>query len=171
MDSEVDLEKTLQELLDVVEQEKLPLHSIAIAQGDHNLIEAYFAPIGPDSLQRMFSITKSFTAAAILLLVADGQIRLSDPIINYFPEYAPVSSHQWLSALTIRDLLTMRTQHRVTPYKSNPERNWVENYLATEPTQPPGQLFNYDTGASHVLGALVEKLTGKSILNFLRDSG
>ncbi|MCL1801676.1 MAG: beta-lactamase family protein [Promicromonosporaceae bacterium] len=170
-DNAMDLGNILIEFLNVVQREKLPIHSIAIAKGEQTLLEAYYAPIGPDSLQRMFSITKSFTAAAILLLIVDRQVQLTDPIINYFPEYAPVSPHPWLSALTIGDLLTMRTQHRVTPYKSNPERDWVENFLATEPTQPPGQLFGYDTGASHVLGALVEKLTGKSILNFLRDSG
>ena len=118
----------------------------------------------------MFSETKSFTSLGIGLLVSDGVIRLEDKICQYFPEYLPGKVHPWLEEMTIKDMLRMETCHSMTTYeKTSTTENWVRSFFQTVPTHRPGQIFMYDTSASHTLCALVEKLTGQKLLDFLKD--
>jgi len=165
------LEKALTTFINRLEQEKIPIHSLLISQDKQIFLEGYYHPIHAQSLQRMFSITKSMTGVAILLLATEGKLKLDDPIVNYFDEYIPSDPHPWLTSMTISDLLTMRTCHKATTYKIDSTINWVRSFFITEPTQPPGRFFNYDTSASHTLAALTEKLAGMKMLDYLRQSG
>lgn len=82
-------EQNMQEFVKEVEKRKIPLHSVLIAQHGNLLFEKYYAPYCRNKLQRMFSVTKSFTSLAIGLLEQEGKISLQDPICDYFPEYLP----------------------------------------------------------------------------------
>ena len=148
---------------------QVPVHSVIISRYNKICTEAYYSPYENNTLHRMFSITKSFTSIAIGLLAEEGQISLDDPIVNYFQDKIPNNLHPWIASMTIRDMLRMETCHRQTTYKINPERDWVGSFFDTEPTHPPGSLFIYDTSSSHTLCALVERLTGKPMLDYLRD--
>ena len=134
------------------------------------IMEAYYQPYDKEKLHRMFSETKSYTSLGIGLLVSDGVIRLEDKICQYFPEYLPGKVHPWLEEMTIKDMLRMETCHNMTTYKkTSTTENWVRSFFQTVPTHRPGQIFMYDTSASHTLCALVEKLTGQKLLDFLKD--
>ena len=116
----------------------------------------------------MYSITKSFTSLATGLLAAEGKLGLDDRICTYFPEKLPEGgAHPWCEEMTIRDLLTMRTCYESTTFKRY-DGDWVESFFRVTPDHVPGTVFNYDTSASHVLAALVEKLTGMDMLDYLR---
>ncbi|MCR5294614.1 MAG: beta-lactamase family protein [Lachnospiraceae bacterium] len=145
-----------------------PLHSFHIWQGGKLLAENYYAPYDPRQLHRMFSVTKSLTALAIGGLVAEEKLSLSDPILRFFPEYAPESPHPYLAEMTIRHLLAMQTCYKETTYKADPSSNWVRSFFTTPPDHRPGRVFKYDTSAAHTLAALVKKLSGESVLGFLR---
>ena len=96
---------------------EVPLHSLLIMHHDKLITEGYYAPCTEDTLHRMFSISKSFTSIAIGLLAEEGKLSLDDPIVNYFPDKVPADVHPWISAMTIRDMLMMRTCHASTTYK------------------------------------------------------
>ncbi|HIR25143.1 MAG TPA: serine hydrolase [Candidatus Egerieimonas faecigallinarum] len=153
-----------------LQEHQVPMHSLLLARNGKLAFEGYYAPFGPGQLHRMFSISKSFTSLAIGLLERDGRISLDDPIINYFPEYVPEHPHPWLAGMTIRDMLRMQTCHSATTYKVNMKENWVESFFITPPSHPSGSFFLYDTSASHTLCALVEKLSGKPMLDYLKDT-
>ena len=75
-----------------------------------------------------------------------------------------------MEEMTIENLLMMETCHNMTTYKkTSTTENWVRSFFQTIPTHRPGTLFMYDTSASHVLCALVEKLTGQKLLDYLKD--
>lgn len=162
--------KALERFVDKLKEQKIPVHSILIARHGYMVMEAYYQPYGKDTLHRMFSETKSYVSLAIGILVSDGVIHLDDKICQYFMEYLPERVHPWLEEMTIKDMLRMETCHNMTTYnKTSTTENWVRSFFQTLPTHRPGQIFMYDTSASHTLCALVEKLTGQKLLDFLKD--
>lgn len=162
--------KTLERFIQRLQEQNLPIHSVLIARHGYLVMEAYYQPYDKDKLHRMFSETKSFISLAIGLLATDGVIGLDDRICSYFPEYLPGKVHPWLEEMTIRDMLRMETCYNKTTYnKYSITENWVRSFFQTEPAHRPGRIFVYDTSASHTLGALVEKLTGQKVLDFLKD--
>lgn len=152
-----------------LEREKIPMHSILMMRHERLFAEAYYAPYTAKTLHRMFSCTKSFTSIAISFLADDGYIHLDDYIIDYFEEMLPEHVHPWIARMTIRDMLTMRTCHDATTYKIDLGSHWVQSFFTTPPTHPPGRIFHYDTSATHTLGALVERLTKKDMLTYLKE--
>ena len=160
---------SIHRFLDRLETYQVPMHSILLLRHDKLVAEGYFAPCSADSLHRMFSICKTLNAIAIGILAADGKLKLSDAIAGYFPDKLPEQVHPWIASMTIRDLLMMRTCHASTTYKHDIKKEWVESFFTTPPSHKPGTVFHYDTSASHVLCALVERLSGKPLLDFLRE--
>lgn len=152
-----------------LEKQEIPIHSAIIMRHGKICMEAYYAPYNCDSLHRMFSITKSFVSLAIGLLEEEGKLSLDDHIIDYFPEKQPSEGpYEYTAMLTIRDMLQMKTCHNSTTYKAKGVTDWVGSFFTTKPTHVPGTNYSYDTSSTHVLGALVEKLSGMNMLDYLR---
>lgn len=157
----------LENLLDKMQ---VRIHGYMLIKGDCILAEKYYTPFHRESLHRMYSIAKSFTALAVGLLVKNGLVKTEDRICNYFPELLPEEgAHPWCEEMTIKDMLTMRTCHSSTTYKRYGDGDWTESFFRVEPDHVPGTVFSYDTSSSHVLAALVEKLTGKRMLDYMRE--
>lgn len=150
-------------------QNGIPMHSLLLFHRDKLITEGYYAPYTANTLHRMFSISKSFTAIAIGLLVDEGRLSLSDKIVTFFPDKVPADVHPWISSMTIRDMLMMRTCHASTTYKLDMRSDWVESFFTVPPTHPSGKLFHYDTSSAHTLCALVERLTGMPMLHYLKE--
>lgn len=152
------------------ERRGVRIHGYMLLSGDRILREKYYGGYHKDSLHRMYSIAKTFVALAVGLLVKDGLVTLEDRICDYFPEKLPEDGpHPWCAEMTIRDMLSMRTCHGSTTYKKYPGGDWTESFFRVTPDHVPGTVFSYDTSSSHVLGALVEKLTGKKLLDYMRE--
>ena len=150
----------------------ISMHSFLLCKDDCLVAEGYYAPVKKDDLHRMFSVTKSFVSIAIGLLQEEGRLSLDDSIVKFFPEYVPntCEAHPWLLATTIRDMLSMRSCHASTTYdKFSSKTDWVKSFFTVAPTHKPGTVFHYDTSATHTLCALVEKLTGMKMLDYLRN--
>lgn len=150
------------------ELDSLPfdIHSVIMIRGGKMLLERYYEPYERDTLHRMYSVTKSLVGLAILCLIDEGKIDLDTSITSYFPEYP--AKYNDIKNTTIRNMLMMRTAHKKTTYKADLSSDWVKSFFTTEPTQIPGTVFSYDTSSSHTLGALVEKITGMELLDYLR---
>lgn len=134
-------ELTDRQMLDFVkelEKRRIPLHSVLIAQHGKLIFEKYYAPYCRNKLQRMFSVTKSFTSLAIGLLEQEGKISLQDPICDYFPEYLPGRVHPWLAEMTIENMLKMQTCYNMTTYnKTSTTENWVRSFSRQNPPTDP----------------------------------
>lgn len=158
--------KSVEGFLNALNSLPFDIHSVILIRGSKMLLEKYYEPYDRDTLHRMYSVTKSLVGLAILCLADEGKIRLDDPITKYFPEYP--AEYEYIKNMTIRNMLMMRTAHKKTTYKADLSADWVKSYFTTEPTQIPGTVFSYDTSSSHTLGALVEKITGMELLDYLR---
>lgn len=142
------------------------IHSVIMLRSGKMFLERYYEPYERDTLHRMYSVTKSLVGLAILCLVDEGKVDLDTSITSYFPEYP--TEYKDIKDTTIRNMLMMRTAHKKTTYKADLSSDWVKSFFTAEPTQIPGTVFSYDTSSSHTLGALVEKITGMELLDYLR---
>lgn len=165
--------------LDSLKAKQIPVHSFLVVRHGKLVCEVYGKPWTRDSLHRLYSSTKSFVALAIGVLLGQGKIRLDDAICDYFPEMLPSPVPEQLRLMTIRHMLMMESCHASTTYKfgasvkrdsSTWQHDWVRSFFQEKPDHDPGALFMYDTSAPHVLGALCEKLSGKTLSEFLLDS-
>lgn len=132
-------------------------------------------PVTPDTVFELASLTKGFTATAIMLLVEEGKLKLSDPAIQYLPP-AP---DQW-RAITIRHLLTHTAglASLETGFKSLYEGGARLNYTTAQMFEAatkdpmsfaPGERWQYSDVGYFLLGMIIEKVTGKRWQDFVAD--
>lgn len=155
--------------LKTLDEHGLYMHSVIMAKGNNIFTEAYWKPFNADTLHRMYSTTKSYVGIAVSQLAAEGKISLDDKIIDYFPESQPETVHEYFKMQTIRNMLMMQTCVDNTFWFKENVQDRIKHYFALKPCRFPQTGFSYDSEGSFVLGALVEKVTGKTFLDYLRE--
>ena len=154
--------------IDEIENNRTMLHGFAFLRGDRLFAEGYFAPIHKDFLHRMYSTSKTYTSMAIGALIAEGKIALDDPVCKYFPDKLPENLHPYIAEATIRHLLMMATPFdRETYGRFVPD--WEYSFFNKPPQVRPGTRFIYDTCGTYMLDCIVERVTGKPFLDYLKD--
>ncbi len=153
-----------------LEKNGFNFHSFLILKNGKLISEAYWKPFHLGKPHRLYSVTKSFVGVAIGALYTKGLIDLDAPFVSYFPEYAHLDIKENLKKQTIKDMLTMRTSV-ISPswFVAKPEDR-LAFYLTSSAPKIPGSCFAYDSTGSFALGCLVEKISGKSLLDFMRES-
>jgi len=159
--------------MDQLEREGVYLHSFALLKGDSIFAEGYRPPFDEKRLHRMYSVSKTFTSMAIGVLVGDGAIKLSDKVVSFFPDYCHDDMHHYLKETTIRDLLMMSTPFPADAYSwrmsAHLEKDWIWAFFHAPVDHPSGTIFRYDTAGTYMLCAIVERVTGKDFLTFLKE--
>lgn len=149
------------------EKEIDALHSFMIIRNGKQISDGWWAPYGPESPHVMHSLSKSFTSTAIGFLIDEGKLSLDDKVISFFPEYVSEKpSWQW-NAMRIRDLLTMNTGHIEEPVVWFSDGDWVKFFLETEVPLNPGTHFKYNSAATYMLSAILQKITGEKLVDYL----
>ncbi|MGN7383620.1 serine hydrolase domain-containing protein [Paenibacillus sp. SAFN-117] len=157
------------QFLDRLENKKLCMHSFIVLRFGKIAAEGYWSPFHAHKKHRMYSCTKSFVSIAIGLMEEEGLLSLGDQVIRFFPEKLPEEGvHPYIAQMTIRDLLMMASAHEKTTYKQIKDDDWVRTFFQAAPSHLPGTMFFYDTSATVTLTAIVEKLSGMSLLDYLR---
>lgn len=160
----------IEKFLDRLEQRGIMMHSVMMLRHGLVFAEGYYAPFRQQDKHRMYSISKSFVATAIGMLVDEGRMQLSDKVVSFFPDKVPANAHPYILDMTVRDLLRMATPYSRVTYEGDTE-DWTKTFFTSKPDHPPGTVFNYDTSGSHVLTAIVETVAGMPLLDYLRDKG
>ncbi|MCL2527274.1 MAG: beta-lactamase family protein [Defluviitaleaceae bacterium] len=151
-----------------IEDKRLCLHSFLLLRHGKVAAEGYWPHFDENFKHRMYSISKSFTSIAIGMMIEECKIALDSKAADFFPEHVPVGAHKYTLEATIRDLLMMATQNRRNSYNFN-SSDFTETFFTDDgPKHKPGQIFHYDTAATTVLCAIVEKLSGKTVLEYMR---
>lgn len=158
-------------VIDGAERTALDLHSILVMRGGKVVAEAYRPPFDADSPHRMYSVTKSFTSSAVGLAVADGRLTVKDRVVDLFPELIPDPVDPHLGELRVEHLLTMSAQHGMVAGPGTATARPVPSvagFLAEPMSLRPGTRFDYSNGCSYLLAAIVERVTGERLADFLR---
>ena len=161
----------IKNFVDAVEQQVDALHSFMLVRHGQVVAEGWWAPYGPEHQHVLFSLSKSFTSTAIGLAVAEGRLTVEDRVIAFFPEDLPADVSENLAAMRVHDLLAMATGHieDTTGYvQQAPDGNWVKAFLARPVDRTPGTHFVYNSGATYMLSAIIQKITGQKLIDYLQ---
>lgn len=162
------------DFVQALEEHSFPLdavHGFMLLRHGNVAAEGWWTPYGPYFPHSLYSLSKSFTSTAIGLAVAEGRLTVDDPVLKFFPDDAPAQPGANLQAMRVRHLLSMNTGHQEDTMQSVfgcREDNWARAFLALPVERAPGTWFVYNTGATYMLSAIITKLTGESVLDYLR---
>jgi CubicO group peptidase (beta-lactamase class C family) len=168
MDSE-----QLTEVLDYL-QRRLGIHSLLIIRNGYIVTDATFYPFAQDSLHDLASATKSFTSSLIGIAIDKGYIKsVEQPVLDFFPERTVANLDVNKEALTLENLLTMRSGFQCggesTIRQMVASSDWTQFALDLPMAAEPGTRYNYCSPNSHLLSAIIQETTGMSALAFARE--
>jgi CubicO group peptidase (beta-lactamase class C family) len=164
----------VQEFIQAIEQHTHPLdamHGFMLLRHGNVAAEGWWAPYGPQFSHSLYSLSKSFAASGIGLAVAEGRLTVDDPVLKFFPDDAPVNPSANLQEMRVRHLLSMNTGHKedtTAHLFGGTDDNWPRVFLSLPVEYQPGTWFVYNTGATYMLSAIVTKVTGETLLDYLR---
>ena len=149
------------------------VHSVMVLRHGHVIVESWWHPHTADRPHTMFSVSKSFTATAVGMAVHEGLLTVDDHVVDLLPDDLPADPSDHLRAMRVRDLLTMTTGHSASTMEgidrtiSLPGSRWARAILAQPVEHEPGTHFVYNTGATYLLSAILHRLTGQRLLDYL----
>jgi CubicO group peptidase (beta-lactamase class C family) len=144
------------------------MHSFILVRHGYVVAEAYWKPEAAEKPHVMHSLSKSFTSTAVGMAVAEGKLSVEDPVLKFFPDDAPPSPSENLKAMKVKDLLTMTCGHEVEPNSKELVGSWVKGLLAHDVPHKPGTTFRYNSLGTYVCSAIVQKVTGQTVLDYLK---
>lgn len=178
----MDSEKLIQ-LIESIKKENRQIHSILIVRNGYLVMEGYFSPYQKDFKHIIFSSTKSISSLLIGLAIKDGYIKnVNQPVLDFFPGYRGKIEHvdERKKSMTLFHLLTMTdgVKWQDWPYRVGMEGDFLKllsaadgiKYFLDKPMrEAPGQTNNYNSGAAYLLSAIIQKVTGKSALEYAME--
>jgi CubicO group peptidase (beta-lactamase class C family) len=148
----------------------MEFHSFMLLRHGKVVAEGWWDPYASNLKHTMYSCSKSFTSTAIGFAVSEKRLTVDDRVISFFPNDLPDTVSASLAALRVRDLLSMSVGQSPDPTNKtrSSETNWVKAFLATPIIDKPGSKFLYNSLASYMLSAIVQKVTGQKVIDYLR---
>ena len=155
--------------LHAIDSLNLTVHSAMVLQHGRVVAEQWMNGSSPAEEHVLNSVSKTFTSMAVGLAIEQGLLRLDDRVADFFPDKLPPSPSDKLRRITVRHLLTMNCGHDTDPTASvrNGEGDWIEGFLAYPVEHEPGTRFCYNSLGTYMLSAIVQKVTGETVLDYL----
>lgn len=134
-------------------------------------------PATPNTIYQLASVTKQFTATAVLMLMEEGKVKLEEPFLTYLTDFPAKWQEKW-KGITVRQLLNHTSG--IVSYTSLPDFP-TKTRIDYKPLEllglvgekdlefTPGSQWNYDNTGYFLLGMLIEKVSGKSYGEFLTE--
>lgn len=153
------------QFVEALEGEVHELHSFMLLRHGKVVAEGWWRPYRREFPHMVFSLSKSFTATAVGLAISEGYFSIDDLVGSFFPDETEVS------AMRVRHLLSMSTGHADDTWASmvaRPDGQWTKSFFEMPVLHPPGTHFVYNTGATYLLSAIVQKATGFTLIDYLK---
>ena len=164
------------------ERNGLELHRLMIIRHGFCVASGSWYPYQEEDMHPLYSFSKSLTATAIGFLVQEGRLQLKDRLIDIFPELVPeiaeidregvpahISSEQLyehLQHITIHHLLTMSCGHEYEI--TDKSADWLKSFFRHPVIYEPGTFYRYNTAGSNALSAVIKRITGEDLTDYLR---
>jgi len=170
----------LVEMLREIAREELPVHSVVVVRHGRVVLEAYFEPYREQDRHIIYSATKSVTAMLTGIAIADGLVTGdTQSVLEFFPGHRDRLENfdDGKEALELRHLLTMTAgfDWQDGPYGVRESGDFsrllaasdgVAYILNKEVVDEPGSRHNYNSGASHLLAAIIQEAAGQTALDY-----
>lgn len=160
----------IDQFLKAVNEKGIELHDLILVRGDKVCYEAQWLPYRKEDMHMLYSLSKVFTALAVGFAVQEGLLSTGDAVVSFFDAELPEYLTENTKKMKIEHLLTMSTGQESEPPILNyeVEGNWVRKFLEIEPSYEPGTHFFYDTTATYMLSAILTKVTGETVVDYLK---
>ncbi len=145
--------------------DSVDIQSIMVLHHGRVVAEKWWGEGAPDVPHVMHSVSKSFTATAVGFGVAEGLVALDDKVVSFFPEKVPADHSPLLDEMTVRHLLTMSTGQPQQSSRSGRDR--IADFMAAPIEDAPGTVFRYNSMATFMLSAIMQKVSGEKITDYL----
>ena len=149
----------------------LDIHGLMLHRAGLVAAEGWRWPYRADRPRIMHSATKSVLACAIGMALEEGRFRLQDKVVSFFPELISGSIDDKLASMTVEHLLTMRAGHAAETSGSiwrGISTSWTAEFFKIPVVHPPGTTFMYTSAASYMLSAILTKVTGQTLHDYLK---
>lgn len=151
------------------------VQSVMVVQGGKVIFERWMNGGAADEPHVLNSVSKTFTSIAVGFAIDEGLLKLDDRLVDIFPDKVPEEVSDNLAAITVRSLLTMSCGHDPDPsgyaiWKEDTATgfDWVERFLQVPVVHEPGTFFCYNSVGTYVLSAIVQKLSGEKVVDYLQ---
>lgn len=154
-----------------LEASRAEMHGIMFWRHGAVFAEGWWWPYRSELPHMLHSATKSFTASAVGMAMAEGAFKLDDKVVSFFPDELPPTLDPRYRDLTVENLLAMKTGQSMAvsgsvwrPIKTS----WVTEFFKIPLGGPPGGAFLYTSASTYMLSAIISKTTGQNLHEYLK---
>ena len=172
----------LGEMMDYIEHNDINIHSVVIVRNGYIVHEEYPSPVYNENITHLlYSVTKSFSSALIGIALDKAHIdNVSQTMLSFFPQYTIDNLDDRKERITLEHLLMMRAgmfwDESSAPFSSPDNGIYHINYgdgveyaLGLPMVAEPGEVWHYNTGASHLLSGIIHMTTNMTTLQFAKE--
>ncbi|MFI0505196.1 serine hydrolase domain-containing protein [Streptomyces albogriseolus] len=146
-------------------------HGLTIVRHGRVVASGSWAPYTAARPHLLYSLSKSFTSTAAGLAEAEGLIDFDAPVLSYFPEIDADITDPRSRSMLVRHVASMASGHDHDTvdeaFGADPAEP-VRGFLLQPPQHDPGTLFTYNQPCTYTLGAIVQRVTGQTLVEYLR---
>jgi CubicO group peptidase (beta-lactamase class C family) len=149
----------------------IEMHSLMIIRHGHVVAEGWWSPYLPEQPHLLYSLSKSFTSTAAAFAVAEGLLDLDATVLSYFPELDAEITDWRSRSILVRHVAAMASGHleeTVQRASALDPLEPVRGFLLIPPDREPGSVFAYNQPCTYALAAIVQRLTGQTLIEYLR---
>ncbi|MCR5484228.1 MAG: serine hydrolase [Clostridiales bacterium] len=159
--------KTIEEFADMLNSSGVRYHSYMIIRHGKVVAESHRYPFNPETPHIMYSISKSVTSCAIGLAIEEGYLTLDTKVADIFPEYINEDEAEKFSKITVRHLLSMTAGKDPNNMLNKTKGHWINHFTDAGWYGEPGEKFKYINENIYMLCAMLKRLTGQTVSEFL----
>ena len=145
------------------------IHHVMVVRHGKVVAELHPAPFRAEDSHTLYSASKTFVSLAVGCAIDDNLLRLDDRVMTFFPDKRTNRVSDNMAAMTVRDLLMMASGVKPDWTMRNNSLDWVKDWLAKPVDDAPGSLFQYDSMCTFMLSAIVQRVTGHTVLDYLNQ--
>ena len=144
------------------------IHHVMVLRHGKVVAELHPAPFRAEDSHTLYSASKTFTSLAVGCAIDENLLRLDDRVMTFFPDKRTNRVSNNMADMTMRDLLMMASGVKPDWTMRNNSMDWVKDWLAKPVDDKPGSLFQYDSMCTFMLSAIVQRVTGYTMLEYLQ---
>ncbi len=159
--------RAVAEMLQAIEERQAEDHGFLIIRHGMVAAESFKTPYAADKPHIMYSASKPVTATAIGFAVEEGLLALDTGVAELFPEFRPKKRDEKLESLTIKHLLTMKAGKFPSLLADKTKDKWLSHFFDAKWEHAPGTGWRYINENTFVLSAVIPRVTGMSMVDYL----
>ncbi|MEY9928833.1 CubicO group peptidase (beta-lactamase class C family) [Catenulispora sp. GP43] len=146
-------------------------HSVMLLRHGHVIAEGWWSPYSAPGLHQLYSLSKIFTSTAAGLARAEKLLDFDATVLSYFPELDAEVTDPASRSILVRHIATMSAGHTTEQWNRALAIDHTEparGFLLDPPDGTPGVTFAYSQSTTYVLGAIIQRVTGCTLTEYLR---